>query len=1184
MMLSLHAFSQSKQSDEYYNKGVELYNARKYKQAIPYFEKSSELDLQELEEGNIRREYSIHWLASCYYKLGNESKAAEIYPGEYMVPTVDRRLTVESDALSDKVVNAINSGDYINASKDLEKMIAIEKRIEGDNHPWLANDYYYYGYCQLNLGDYDTAEKFMKQYADIYESNYGDNSLQYATAIKELAELYFIKHNYDKAAYLGEKICDICATMLGKNSEEYLVNMSNTARYYDYAGKYKRALECQKEIVKSLNPAEDDPMDYIICISNLALYNQHCGYYQEALKLYNVSLQEAESGFGKNSKEYMTVLSDISLVYGEMGNSLKEIELQQEILKIAEAKYNSEYEHIQALVRLSESWMNLGSLVEAKDYILKAYDLMNKNNYEKTSEEYLTVLSDVVGVCAIEKDMQSALKYCGEKLEIYKQKCGKDSYDYLIGEIDYALLIGDMGNFDMSISTIEKNIALMKKNGYRVENSIYCNLADMYVSQKDYNQAWNCYKSAAEVASAAKDTIGYVKASSQMALIKLTMGDWYSAVSFFTDSTMVKDFMNQGNSNLSAKNTKRLMAYLGLLENWNIVSESGLRSKSIAETMSEDYKVKMRSQISLIDSLLLVYNRDFRGENSFDYLDHLYNVAYTKLFDGNFGFAQKNIPLWFNWIVSYIKTNFSTMTTQERFNFMQLHNDKLDPNLLAFSYRTRSPKLIGTAYDGQLFVKGLSLNAELEIQKLIEKSGNKRMKELYMRIKNSRAIIDRLYQVPENQRTINADSLQKGIENLERELVASSSEIGDYTKNLSVSWENIRNKIKDNEVAIEFGQFYEDGRLFFVALVLKKGMSNPEMVELFKNQNIDSISQSVFYTTPVLYNQIWSPLQKYLDGTKNVYFSPCGKFHTIAIEYLPDENGEIFAKKYNAYRLSSTRELALEKKINSNKKASVYGGIIYDFSEGDWQDLKEYKNEIEHEFRDIPDLAESFRAGISFLKGAKKEAETVTDVLRNGNYKVSYWSETYATEESFKKLSGSGIKILHIATHGFYEPENKKYGFIDLLSDSNNSKEDRSLSRSGLLLAGAASAINPEKRKQIPEGVDDGILTAKEISRLDFKGLDLVVLSACQTGLGEVTGEGVFGLQRGFKKAGAQTIVMSLWKVDDNATQLLMTEFYKNLVAGKTKREAFIAAQNSVKEKYTDPDKWAAFVMVDGLN
>ena len=213
------------------------------------------------------------------------------------------------------------------------------------------------------------------------------------------------------------------------------------------------------------------------------------------------------------------------------------------------------------------------------------------------------------------------------------------------------------------------------------------------------------------------------------------------------------------------------------------------------------------------------------------------------------------------------------------------------------------------------------------------------------------------------------------------------------------------------------------------------------------------------------------------------------------------------------------------------------------------------------------------------------ESASIAALLRSSNYEVNALSEDAATEESFKMLSGSGIKILHIGTHGFYETEgdmeNAGYKFYTAASQQSN--EDKSLSCSGLLFAGANSALDPRRNNEIPEGADDGILTAKEISRLDFQGLDLVVLSACQTGLGEITGEGVFGLQRGFKKAGAQTIVMSLWKVFDDSTQLLMTEFFKNLTAGMSKRAAFIAAQGVVRAQYPDPEHWAAFVMVDGM-
>ena len=161
------------------------------------------------------------------------------------------------------------------------------------------------------------------------------------------------------------------------------------------------------------------------------------------------------------------------------------------------------------------------------------------------------------------------------------------------------------------------------------------------------------------------------------------------------------------------------------------------------------------------------------------------------------------------------------------------------------------------------------------------------------------------------------------------------------------------------------------------------------------------------------------------------------------------------------------------------------------------------------------------------------------------------------------------IRALHIATHGFYWTESeagqlKKLDFL-MLGDNQNPKyvEDKALTRSGLLMAGANNALTG---LELPEGVDNGILTAKEIAGVDLRGMDMVVLSACQTGLGEITGDGVFGLQRGFKKAGVCSLLMSLWKVDDNATQMLMTRFYANLIAGKPKYEALREAQRYVRE------------------
>ena len=137
--------------------------------------------------------------------------------------------------------------------------------------------------------------------------------------------------------------------------------------------------------------------------------------------------------------------------------------------------------------------------------------------------------------------------------------------------------------------------------------------------------------------------------------------------------------------------------------------------------------------------------------------------------------------------------------------------------------------------------------------------------------------------------------------------------------------------------------------------------------------------------------------------------------------------------------------------------------------------------------------------------------------------------------------------------------------------------------RSGLFFSGANIGL---KGEALPDDVEDGVLTALELSNMNLGHVDMVVMSACESGLGETSGEGVFGLQRGFKLAGANTLLMSLWKVDDTATQLLMTEFYRNYLSGKTKQESLRLAQQSLRDNanYSDPQYWAAFILLDGLN
>ena len=346
-------------------------------------------------------------------------------------------------------------------------------------------------------------------------------------------------------------------------------------------------------------------------------------------------------------------------------------------------------------------------------------------------------------------------------------------------------------------------------------------------------------------------------------------------------------------------------------------------------------------------------------------------------------------------------------------------------------------------------------------------------------------------------------------------------------------------------------------------------------------------------------NLVWGKLKEELAGVKNVYFSPSGELNNIGIEYLPYWDGKhILSEKMNYYRLTSTREIVKSHSSHSVLDASVYGGIVYDVSPkskltGQESSIERLALSASRSLTPIDSIGLT-RGDCDFLPGSKVEAEAISAILSSNNIQNDLIEGEYGTEESFKELSESHKSLIHIATHGFYWTERDAEKAADRLGiesfsfmknrDSKIPKEDKALTRSGLLFAGAKNTMDG---REIPIDVEDGILTAKDISRMDLRGTDLVVISACQSGLGDITGDGVFGLQRGFKKAGVRSIIMSLWKVDDDATKIMMTRFYSNLVKGRSKYESFREAQTYLRKydkgKFNTPYCYAAFVLLDAI-
>ena len=480
---------------------------------------------------------------------------------------------------------------------------------------------------------------------------------------------------------------------------------------------------------------------------------------------------------------------------------------------------------------------------------------------------------------------------------------------------------------------------------------------------------------------------------------------------------------------------------------------------------------------------------------------------------------------------------------------------------------------------------------------LLLESGDTAVVSLYERMRTNRSVVGKQR---ENLITIAAmddsvrmavrqrvDSLERVADRQERELVERSKVFGDYMRNLSINWRDVQNTLGKGEIAIEFLKVpLTDDSTVYAAMTLKRGYDRPHFVELFDKQELTELDQHLYFSTSALYDMVWKPLAKEMENVRTVYFSPAGELHCVAVEYAPVADGEFICDRYDFYRLSSTRQLVVageSKAVRGGNTAVLYGGLDYDAAPLEIaEDGNLYAGRSKRGIYDflpvIPADSLIARGVVVSLPATEREVDSIGMLMENSHWDVSTFTGSSGTEASFKALSGQWKNIIHVATHGFYGNNGMGNDGVmpEMLTFGNRYVEDKAMTRSGLLFAGASNAW------QMSGTADNGILTAQEVSVLDLRGLDLCVLSACETGLGEISGEGVFGLQRGFKKAGAKTLLISLNRVYDEATGLLMTEFYRNYLSGMPMVESLKSAQqylrNYERTMATGRDNAAVFI------
>ena len=409
------------------------------------------------------------------------------------------------------------------------------------------------------------------------------------------------------------------------------------------------------------------------------------------------------------------------------------------------------------------------------------------------------------------------------------------------------------------------------------------------------------------------------------------------------------------------------------------------------------------------------------------------------------------------------------------------------------------------------------------------------------------------------------------------------------------NFEIIAKSLNDNEIAVDvlynpftniivdnpFVDVYADD-LFYV-FILRKGWNCPKFVQLDAGAIINALQGK----TPVdslngylpLYETIWKDIlaASEIEDNDRIYISCDGVLSNIPIEWIYDYDKEYMGDKYDIVRVSSLYEIPRQKNEKKVKSVTLYGGLNYE---------KKTKDEISSQtnYRDSSfwlylnevlgdSLISSYRSSVEYLPWSLIEVDSIYSILTNylKPENIKLLNDDIGTEQSFKTMTGNSPSIIHLATHGFFLDAQEYMNWYDYYKFC--------MENSGVLLSGSLFSID-SANSHLSE---DGILRSSEIAELDLQSTDLVVLSACKTGLTGLAPYGLIGLQRAFKVAGAGTLIMSLQNVDDAATCYLMTTFYRNLMKGMSKREAFKEAQWSLRtdERFKNFNYWAWFIMID---
>jgi tetratricopeptide (TPR) repeat protein/CHAT domain-containing protein len=1139
--------------------------------------------------------------------------------------TVDTAAVIQQvDSLIQLNRTLVGQRKYDEAMAVIDSASNIALESMGDNHPIYAKCLFNKGRTFDFLNQYTEAEQFYLKAKDIPE-RIGTEDLDYTYCLNNLAHLYKNMGNYEKAERFYLKTKDIRGRILGKENSSYGKILNNLGVLYLDMGNYEEAepLLLEAKAIRQRTMGKENS-SYGQSLHNLGLLYGRMGNYEKAEPLYLEAIEVRGKVLGKENLDYAWSLHNLGLIYQRMGSYDKAEPMYLEAMAIRKKVLGKEnLDYAWSLNNLGNIYLDMGNFEKAEPLLLEAKAVRGKV-LGKENPDYAWSLHSLGRLYTRKGDYKKAEPILFETMAIREKVLGENHIDYAESLDAIGYLYFCKGNYQKCESYYLEAKDIKEKALGKESLALswtLMNLGGFYWAIGNYEKAKLVYLEVKDIREKVLGKYHPEYASSLVGIggCYMNLGNYQKAEPLFLEAKSIFERV-LGTESAQYDNCRSNLAVLYWLMGYfdkaePLYIETMAMQEKLYGKEHPDYARSLENlaqlytsmgKLSEAESLYLDAKGTVEkvlGKEHPNYVGNLIGLAAIYRLMGRFDTAEALYQEIMFLEENYLNKASLYLSEQE----LSTYSKKLIAKGINryFSFAQSCPKvssdLSGGCFDIGLFYNGHLLEAVNQLKR-VALSDTVSAHQFEMLKSYNRRLADE-YTKPIAERN-GVEELEEKALTLEKDLVSTVAGFGEALQ--QVTWQEVQERLKPGEAAVEFThyKYYTPQEVTdsteYAALVLRPGDKAPQFVHLFEELEITPLLQKANGWRGInklylpgegkpLYDLIWEPLEGLLEGIKTVYCSPSGLLHRLNLGAIYLNDKETFADQHQLVLMGTTRHLVIPNSARySGNDAYVVGGVLYD-ELGD-KAIAEANSSISQS-RGLDTLSfyqdSTMRGGSwQYLPESAEEALSVKRILQSADMEVKLDMGYMATEERFKHL-GVGApspRILHIATHGFFYPDPKEetsshpaLGRQDVVFRIS----DNPMIRSGLILAGALERWTTGKA---PGNREDGILTAYEISQMNLSNTELVVLSACETGLGEIEGnEGVYGLQRAFKIAGAKYLIMSLWSVNDKSSKELMTDFYEQwLTNGLTIPQAFRKAQSDMREIYSDsPFRWAGFVLVE---